>query len=67
MKIDRKSGIFKLIKNYVDELQMRKYFLGMLFGPKALLLAKKFDIDQKEFFPTLCPLCNGAKIQIPKK
>ena len=47
MKIDGKSFTLKLIKNYVNELQMRKYFLGMLFGPKALLLAKNFDIDQK--------------------
>ena len=47
MMIDRKSAIFKWIKNYVNELQMKKYFLGILFGPKAILLAKNFDIDQK--------------------
>ena len=45
--IDGKSAVFNWLKSCVNELQMRKYFLGILFGPKATLLAKKFDIDQK--------------------
>ena len=47
MMIDGKLAIFKWIKNYVNELQMRKYFFGILFGPKAILLVQNFDIDQK--------------------
>ena len=53
MTIDGKSVIFKWIKNYVNELQLRKYFLNMLFGPIAILWAKKIEIDQKKFLPTL--------------
>ena len=47
MKIDGKLVIFKWIKYSVNQLQMIKYFVGMLFGPKALLSAINFDIDQK--------------------
>ena len=47
MTTDGKSAIFKYTKNYVNELQMRKYFLGIFIRPKAILLAKKIEIHQK--------------------
>ena len=44
---DSKIVVFKLMKKHVNELQMQKYFLGMLLGPKVLLSANNLDIDQK--------------------
>ena len=50
------------MKKHVNELQMQKYFLGMLYGPKASLSANNLDIHQKQFLPTLCGLFKEQNI-----
>ena len=47
MSSDSKFLVFKLMKKHVNELQMQKYFLSMLLGPKGSLSANNLDIDQK--------------------
>ena len=51
------------MKKHVNELQMQKYFLGMLLGTKASLSANNLEIKQKLFLPTLCTLCTMGELK----